>query len=198
LILKSLPKNMKINRILSSLFIVGTLASCAPAITVKYDYDPKVNVRQFSTYRIEADRQRNADPIVGSNLNQRRIADALDVSLKARGYKPVTQGEADLVVRFFMDSKDRQQVQSSGMYSPYSWWYGGMGNNVYSRQYEENRVVINVVDARSNDIVWQGWATGQLNNRNKERDRDQAFRETVTSIMKNFPESAGQDYGAAR
>jgi hypothetical protein len=37
-----------------------------------------------------------------------------------------------------------------------------------------------------------------LNSRNKERDRDQAFRETVTSIMKNFPESAGQDYGAAR
>ena len=108
------------------------------------------------------------------------------------------QGEADLIVRFFTDSRDRQQIQSNNMYSPYSWWYGGMGNNVYSRQYEENRVVINVLDARTNDIVWQGWATGQLNNRNKERDRDQAFRETVTSIMKNFPESAGQDYGAAR
>ncbi|GAB2600160.1 DUF4136 domain-containing protein [Spirosoma areae] len=189
---------MKINRIITSLFIVGILASCAPAITVKYDYDPKVNVRQFATYRIEADRQRNADPIVGSNLNQRRIADALDQSLKARGYKPVTQGEADLVVRFFMDSKDKQQIQSNNMYSPYSWWYGGMGNNVYSRQYEENRVVINVSDARTNDIIWQGWATGQLNNRNKERDRDQAFRETVSAIMKQFPESAGQDYGAAR
>ena len=189
---------MKIQSIITSLFVAGTLASCAPAITVKYDYDPKVNVRQFTTYRIEADRSRNADPIVGSNLNQRRIADALDQSLKARGYKPVTQGEADLVVRFFMDSKDKQQIQSNNMYSPYSWWYGGMNNNVYSRQYEENRVVINVSDARTNDIVWQGWATGQLNNRNKERDRDQAFRETVTSIMKNFPESAGQDYGAAR
>lgn len=191
-------KYMKINHIITSLFVAGTLASCAPAITVKYDYDPKVNVRQFSTYRIEADRQRNADPIVGSNLNQRRIADALDLSLKERGYKPVTQGEADLVVRFFMDSKDKQQIQSNNMYSPYSWWYGGMNNGVYSRQYEENRVVINVIDARTNDIVWQGWATGQINNKNKERDRDQAFRETVAAIMKQFPESAGQDYGAAR
>ncbi|RYC68959.1 MULTISPECIES: DUF4136 domain-containing protein [Spirosoma] len=191
---------MKLKGIISSLFVVGTLASCAPAITVKYDYDPKVNVRQFTTYRIEADRQRNADPIVGSNLNQRRIADALDQSLKARGYKPVTQGEADLVVRFFTDARDRQQIQSNNTMSPWGWGWGGWGmpNQVYSRQYEENRVVINVIDARTNDIVWQGWATGQLNNRNKERDRDQAFRETVTSIMKNFPESAGQDYGAAR
>ena len=191
---------MKIKTIITSLFVAGTLASCAPSIAVKYDYDPKVNVRQFSTYRIEADRQRNADPIVGSNLNQRRIADALDLSLKGRGYKPVTQGEADLVVRFFTDARDKQQIQSNNTMSPWGWGYGGWGmpNQVYSRQYEENRVVINVIDARTNDIVWQGWATGQMNSRNKERDRDQAYRETVTSIMKNFPESAGQDYGAAR
>lgn len=174
------------------------LASCAPSVNVRYDYDPKVNVRQFSTYRIEADRQRNADPIVGSNLNQRRIGDALDQSLQARGYKPAPDGNADLVVRFFTDSKDRQQVQSNNMMGPYSWWYGGGMNNVYSRQYEENRVVVNILDARTNDIIWQGWATGQLNTRKKERDRDAAFRETVVSIMKNLPESAGQDYGAAR
>jgi Domain of unknown function (DUF4136) len=189
---------MNIKAIIASVFITGVLASCAPAITVKYDYDPKVNVRQFATYRIEADRQRNADPIVGSNLNQRRIADALDVSLKGRGYKPVEQGEADLVVRFFTDSRDRQQIQSNNNFGPYSWYGGGMNNNVYSRQYEENRVVINVFDARTNNIIWQGWATGQLNNQRKERERDAIFRETVSSIMKNFPESAGQDYGATR
>ncbi len=187
---------MNIKAIVASLFVAGTIASCAPAITVRYDYDQKVNVRQFSTYRIEADRQRNADPIVGSNLNQRRIADALDQSLKSRGYKPVENGEADLIVRFFTDARDRQQVQSNNTFSPYGGYYG-MGNNVYTRNYEENRVVINVVDSRNNNIIWQGWATGQLNTR-KERDRDIAFRETVASIMKQFPESAGQDYGAAR
>lgn len=189
---------MNLKTIIASVFVTGVLASCAPAITVKYDYDPKVNVRQFATYRIEADRTRNADPIVGSNLNQRRIADALDVSLKGRGYKPVDQGEADLIVRFFTDSRDRQQIQSNNNYSPYSWWYGGGMNNTYSRQYEENRVVVNVHDARTNNIIWQGWATGQLNNRNKERERDAIFRETVASILKNLPESAGQDYGATR
>jgi hypothetical protein len=191
---------MKIKAIIASLFVAGTMVACSPAVTVRYDYDPKVNVRQFATYRIEADRQRNADPIVGSNLNQRRIADALDLSLKSRGYKPVQNGEADLVVRFFTDSRDRQQIQSNNTMSPWGWGFGGWGypNQVYSRQYEENRVVVNIYDARTNDIIWQGWATGQLNNRRKEQERDAAFRETVTSIMKNLPESAGQDYGAAR
>lgn len=191
---------MHIKGLLAGLFVAGLLASCAPSIAVKYDYDPKVNVRQFSTYRIEADRQRNADPIVGSNLNQRRIAESLDQALQGLGYKPTEDIGADLVVRFFTDSKDRQQVQSTGM-SPYGWggWgWGGYGNQVYSRQYEENRVVVNVYDSRTNNIVWQGWASGQLNNRKNERNRDMAFRETVASIMKNFPQSAGQDYGAAR
>ncbi len=189
---------MKLNAIVAGLFVAGLLASCAPAITTHFDYDPKVNVRQFSTYRIEADRQRNADPIVGSNLIQRRIADALDLSLKARGYKPANGENPDLIIRFFTDSKDKQQVQSSGGFNPYGGFYGGGYNNVYTRQYEENRVVINVIDSRTNDIIWQGWATGQLNQRQKEQDRDAAFRETVTGIMKNFPESAGQDYGSVK
>lgn len=191
---------MNLKHIMAGLFVMGTIASCAPAITVKYDYDPKVNVRQFSTYRIEADRQRNADPIVGSNLNQRRIAEALDQSLQGLGYKPTEDIGADLIVRFFTDSKDRQQIQSNNMGSPWGWGYGGYGgynNQVYSRQYEENRVVVNIYDSRTNNIVWQGWATGQLNTKKNERNRDLAFRETVVSIMKNFPQSAGQDYGAA-
>jgi len=200
LIHNQLIVTMKINAIIASLFVAGMMSACAPAVTVRYDYDSKVNVRQFATYRIEADRQRNADPIVGSNLNQRRIADALDQSLKGRGYKPVESGEADLIVRFFTDSRDKQQIQSNNTMGPYGFGWGGWGmpNQVTSRQYEENRVVINVIDARTNDIIWQGWATGQLNTRRKERERDAAFRETVVSIMKNFPESAGQDYGAAK
>ncbi|MCY7357319.1 MAG: DUF4136 domain-containing protein [Rudanella sp.] len=191
---------MRIKAIIASLFVAGTMVACAPAVSVMYDYDSKVNVRQFGTYRIEADRQRNTDPIVGGNLNQRRIADALDQSLKSRGYKPVESGEADLIIRFFTDSRDKQQIQSNNTMGPYGYGWGGfgMGNQVYSRQYEEDRVVINVYDARTNDIIWQGWAKGQLNTRKKERERDAAFRETVVSIMKNFPESAGQDYGAVK
>lgn len=193
---------MHIKGLIAGLFVAGLLASCAPSIAVKYDFNPKVNVRQFSTYRIEADRQRNADPIMGSSLNQRRIAEALDQSLQGLGYKPTEDLGADLIIRFFTDSKDRQQVQSTGMGSPYGWggwgWGGGYGNQVYSRQYEENRVVINVYDSRTNEIIWQGWASGQLNTKRRAEDRDLAFRETVVSIMKNFPQSAGQDYGNAQ
>jgi len=186
---------MTLKGIIASVCMVGLLASCAPSVTVKHDYDPKVNIRQFSTFRIEADRVRNADPIVGSNLNQRRIAEEIEKSMRARGYKAV-EGDADLVIRFFADSKDRQQIQSTpGMWNPYWGWGPMMGNNqVYSRQVEENRIVVNVYDARTNDIIWQGWATGQLNQR-RDKERDAAFRTTVNSIMERFPESAGQDYG---
>ncbi|MFD1144286.1 DUF4136 domain-containing protein [Larkinella insperata] len=189
---------MNIKSIIASLFMLGLLASCAPSINVKHDYDPKVNVRQFSTFRVEADQRRNADPIAGSNLNQRRIADAIEKSMQAKGYKPVVGGEADLVIRFFSDSKDRQQVQSNNTWSPYWMWYNPGYNNVYTRQYEENRVVINVYDARTNDIIWQGWATGQLNQSKKDRNRDVAYRTTVDSIMKQLPESAGSDYSSVK
>lgn len=189
---------MNIRSIIASLFMLGLLASCSPSVNVKYDYDPKVNVRQFSTFRVEADQRRNADPIAGSNLNQRRIADEIEKTMRAKGYKPVVGGEADLVIRFFSDSKDRQQVQSNNNWSPYWMWYNPGFNNVYTRQYEENRVVVNVYDTRTNDIIWQGWASGQLNQSKKESNRDVAYRTTVQSIMKQLPESAGSDYGSIK
>src|SRR4028118_1454571 len=168
--------------LLSIVFLGGCTAS---NVAVRSDYDRQANFREYGTYTIVADKQKANDPILGSELNQKRFSQALHVEMKARGYTPV-EDEADLLISFQTDAKDKQYTVNNNNWG-YWRWYGN--NTAQTRQYEENRVIINMVDTRTKELVWQGWAIGQFNDRKK--DRDAIFREVVYRIMQEYPHRAG-------
>lgn len=178
------------------LMSVATLAlvGCSPSVTVRSDYARGVNFRQFDSYVIEPERGRNSDPVLGSELNQERIEKALDGALRARGLSRASGGNADLIVRFGTDSRDRQSVQSFNN-SPWMWRFGGP-MNTYSRNYEENRIVVNVYDARTNRQIWQGWASGQFFERKNQAEN--AIYMSVDKIMARFPVQPGQEFARER
>ncbi len=160
------------------------LSACSPNVTVRSDYARGVNFRQYNTFAIEAEPRRNNDAVMGSELNRDRITRALEGELTARGLTRATDGQADLVIRFGTESRDRQSVQSNNTFSPYWMWYGG-GMNTSTRNYEENRIIVNAYDARNNRQIWQGWASGQFYDRNKDVER--SIFQSVDKIMAQFP-----------
>lgn len=170
------------------------LGACSPSVTVRSDYARGVNFREFDSYTIEAERGRNNDPVLGSELNQERIAKALDGTLRARGLSRANGGTADLVVRYGTDSRDRQSVQSYNN-SPWAWRFGGP-MNTYSRNYEENRIVVNVYDARTNRQIWQGWASGQFYERKNQVEN--SIYTSVDKIMARFPVQPSQEFARER
>jgi hypothetical protein len=152
---------------------------------VRSDYDREANFRNYTSYRIAPVKNEDkVDPVLNSSINQKRINQALEIEMKARGY--VQAGDdADLVITYQTDSRDRQEVRSTAPYGGYYWWR----NNTQVRSYNENRLIINMVDAETNQLVWQGWATGEWGNNKK--DMELAFREAVYRIMKEYPHRAG-------
>jgi hypothetical protein len=166
------------------LMSVVWLGSCASSsVAVRSDYDRQVNFREYNTYSIAELKEDKNDPILGSSLNQKRFAQAMDAEMKARGYVK-TNESPDLVVSFQTDSRNKQFTQNNNM-GPW-WWYGN--NNTSTRSYEEDRVIVNLFDAKTKELVWQGWATGELNNRKKERDV--TFKEAIYRIMQEYPHRA--------
>lgn len=171
------------------------LTACSPSVTVRSDYARGVNFREFDSYVVEPERNRNNDPVLGSELNQERIAKALDGALRARGLSRSNGGNADLIVRFGTDSRDRQSIQSNNNFSPWMWRFGGP-MNTYSRNYEENRIVVNVYDARTNRQIWQGWASGQFFERKNQAEN--AIYMSVDKIMARFPVQPSQEFARER
>ncbi len=163
-------------------------SSCA-SLNVRSDYDRQANFRRYTTYTIESPPVIGADPIMGSELNRRRITESVDAEMQSRGYVR-NDADADLVVRFQTDSKDRQQIQSNNL-SPMMWGWRYQPNNVSSRTYEENRIVIGIWDTHSKQMIWQGWASGQLTASRREKNLDAAIREAVYRIMEQYPRREG-------
>lgn len=182
----------------SYFFMLGALlalSSCSPNVTVQSDYARGVNFRQFNSFAVEAEPNRNTDPVMGGDLNQRRIIKALEGEMVARGLGRATEKQAELVVRFGTDSRDRQMTQSNNNFSPWMWRYGG-NSNTYTRNYEENRIVVNVYDARTNQQIWQGWASGQFYDRKK--DVEAAIFQSVNKIMARFPVQPSAEFAQRR
>lgn len=181
---------MKIFNYIILFFSVVWLSACSSSsLLVRSDYDKQANFRQYTSYRIapvkDADK---VDPVLNSSLNQKRINNALEIEMNARGYVQ-SEDNPDLIISYQTDSKDRQEVRSNPYPYGYYWWR----NNTQVRSYNENRLIINMIDAKTNQLVWQGWATGEWGNDKKEMEL--AFREAVYRIMKEYPHRAGgQNY----
>lgn len=168
------------------------MSSCSPSLVVRSDYDRQTNFSQYTTYGFYNPSQApQQDAVLGSKLMLKRLNQAMTREMENRGYK-FTANDADILVGFTTDSQNLQSVQSNNNFSPYwNWRFGGM-NQVSSRNYEENRVIINLYDGKTKEMVWQGYAKGEINDRGR-KDREVLVYDVVGKIMLEYPNRAGFD-----
>jgi hypothetical protein len=171
----------------------GWFVACSPAFQVQNDYDRSVNLKQFKTFRVEAEKDMMQDPLLGSELNRRRITDAVAKVMESKGYR-LDERNPELVVRYLTDVKDRQQVRSNGNMSPYWWWYGPQNNNISTYNYQEGRLIVNIYQNRADKMIWQGWASGRLKAPSKREDRDMMIQGIIGDILRSFPEATSDTY----
>ena len=179
-----------------SLMVMGLagilMVACSQALQVSYDYDSSVNLKQFKTFNVEAEHKIEQDPLLGSELNRRRLSDAVIEVMESKGYK-LEPNNPELIVRFMTDVKDRQQVRSNNTYSPYMWWYGG-GNNISTYNYQESRFILNIYQSNGDHMIWQGWASGKVKAPTKRDDRDNMVKNTMSDILRTFPQATLDTY----
>jgi len=119
-----------------------------------------------------------------SQLDQERIQDAIAAELANKGYMEIMAGDSDFHVTYFSRTEERIQVQSMG--GPLIRPYWGMGYaEVY--QYEEGTLIIDLVDAKQQHIIWRGVAKGVLNWRGTTGGKTQLIGEAVQKVFAQFP-----------
>jgi hypothetical protein len=181
-------------KIIINVFAMALLlgvSSCSPSLMVRSDYDRQTNFSQYTTYGFYNPTQAPQDAVMGSKLMLKRMTQAMTREMDNRGYK-FTASNADILVGFSTDSQNLQSVQSNNTFSPYwGYRYGGL-NQMSSRNYEEDRIVINLYDGKSKDMIWQGYVKGEINDRNR-KDREALVYDVVGKIMLEYPNRAGFD-----
>jgi len=184
---------LKVTKSIAMMVVAGALMlACSQALQTSYDYDSSVNLKQFKTFNVEPESKNEQDPLLGSELNKRRLKDAVVEVMQAKGYK--LDNNPEIIVRFMTDVKERQQVRSNNMYSPYMWWYGGGGNNISTYNYQESRFILNIYQKNSDRMIWQGWASGKVKAPTKKDDRETMVKNTMADILRTFPEATLDTY----
>ena len=173
--------------------VLGLFSGCSKSLQVGYDYDSSVNLKQFKTFRVEAEKSLSQDPLLGSELNRRRLSESVVKVMEAKGYK-LDERDPDIVVKYMTDVKDRQQVRSNNNYSPYYWWYGPMANNYSTYNYQESRFILNVYQDQSSRMIWQGWAAGNVKAPTKNEDRGEMMQNIIADILSSFPKATLDTY----
>jgi hypothetical protein len=171
---------------LTALLLTPTLAL---AQKVTYDFDKSASFANFKTYGTKDGTK------VGQQLIDDRIVAAIDQQLAAKGFKKVDANPDVWVVYHvaFDKEKDISSFSSGygGGYGPYGWgWGGGFANTTTTTQVRDilvGTLVIDMADAKKNQIAWRGMGTKEVDTTAKPEKRDKSINKAVEKIFKNYP-----------
>jgi hypothetical protein len=168
-------------------FPVAALAAalCAGCATtsVKTDYDRKADFNRYRTYAIKPGRLAE-DNLTGTpdTMVHSRIQDQLKQQLSAIGLQPAANpANPDVIVTYGAGVETRRElVENLGGGGP-NWNYGG--NDIFARDVQQGTLVIDVIDARSQRMVWRAVTKGQ----NKNFRSEKFIRKAVDMALAKYP-----------
>jgi len=167
--------------LLGIILIVG-LMGCA-SVAVRIDYDESANFGDYSTFRFVRPQRQQGRGTVRNQFLTREILQEIKPIMVAKGLtEAASENDADLLVVFYA------MVQNRRSFSPPSYRVGRFGRVWRTRpghvvNYKEGTLVIDMVDNRAKELVWQGVGTGVLGR----SDPAGNFREAVEKILEKYP-----------
>jgi hypothetical protein len=177
---------MKLLRITTALLL---LAGCSPQIQVYTDYDPDYDLWTYKTFdwgpNIHIEEGKN--PLHYNELNDKRIKSAVKDQLTARGFV-LTSEKPDLILHYHIIVEDQSVVTPEPYGYYYSPYWMQMHTDVFT--YREGTLIIDLMDTKTNNLVWRGWAKSAVDDVNTSKKIDQLTKKAVAKIFHKFPKTS--------
>ena len=174
------------------------LAGCS-GLKITRDYNPGAvpTMQDYQTYSWlpEPAEGRGADARVNNPLTIQRIVNAIDYALQEKGFQKVESG-GDFKVGWHGAIQDETNYVTYNDYYGYGWggWgYGGWGtttSRTSSYTVEQGSLLIDIVDSRTNELVWRGLAQAEVGRQRSPEDTQRDLNDVCVEILKGFPPSS--------
>jgi Domain of unknown function (DUF4136) len=156
---------------------------------VSYDFEKSTDFSSFKTYAHKDGTK------VGQELIDDRIVAAIDAELAAKGLmKTVSNPDVFVVYHVAFDKQKDISTFSSGYgggYGAYGWgWGGGWAGGTTTTQVRDiliGTLVIDLADAKKNQLAWRGMGVKEVDTQAKPEKRDKSINNAVKKIFKNYP-----------
>lgn len=171
------------------LLLPWLMAACGTSSQVFTDYDKTAHLTEYKSFgwstALSIENRNN--PLYYNELNDKRIKSAIAVQLESRNYR--YSEDPDLEIHYHIIIEDRTVMRTD----PYGYYYGPywMRSEVSVYEYQEGTLIIDLMDAKTDNLVWRGWITNFLKNRDPEK-MEESVNNAVRMIFAEYPYRANQ------
>jgi len=185
---------MQTRLLILTTFII--LQSCS-TVNITSDWDREANFTEYKTFTILS--RDEANKAIINDFDWKRIKEAITKEMTARGYT-YQDADADLDVGVHILLEDKTDVRAytdyyGGYgYGGYGWGYGygpygvgGATTTVTQTDYTQGTLILNVMDAKAKQLLYQGVAVGTVREGNV--DREKRINNVIAKIYATYPVS---------
>jgi hypothetical protein len=175
-------------------------AACAPSPKIGYDFDRSANFSAYHTYAwLSGEQEKTGDRRADSSAVDMRIRIAVGTQLRLKGYEALSEGRPDFYVAYHIGLKDNAPSVSTPYYSD------GMAGHAFAHaadtrqagtpapaateapSYLTGSLLIDIIDAASQKLVWRGTAAGEVDPGLTSQQRDERTKTIVRRLLSHFP-----------
>ncbi|BDU76162.1 DUF4136 domain-containing protein [Mesoterricola sediminis] len=174
---------------------LAALAGCAP-YSIRYDYDshaPYAGYKTFDWYAKSAKANGKSDG-VQNPIMDRRVRGAVERELAAKGLRMEKTGEPDVLITYYPVYRQGTVYTTTTVGPHYGWWrpwgYGVGASFTEARTFREGSIILEIVDNKTNQLVWQAVAEGALTGLDDPEDAEHQVGKAVHEMLSRFPPPA--------
>jgi hypothetical protein len=170
----------------TALFFLALLSACR-SYNVTYDYDVTASYSRYKTFDYYTSKKGKGGT---TTLMDKRVRAAVENELQAKGFNMDTKADPDFLVTYYpvMQNRKVRTTTHVGWGWGYRPMYGHVGTSTSQvHHYKEGTIVIEIVDFKSNQLIWTGAAVGALTDLNTPEEADEVVPKAVRDILSKFP-----------
>jgi hypothetical protein len=173
-------------RSLLAAVVVLVLSGCASNVIT--DYDSGAAFSSYSSWDFAPSKEGEQSFV---SLDGSRIQSAIEREMGGENLQKVATDEADLLVAWQIVAEERLERGGSGLGFGLGFGTGNFGWGLSTappiEKIEEGKLVIELVDSETRQVVWRSASRRYLNERQTSESRQELIDEIVTDMFEEYP-----------
>jgi hypothetical protein len=174
--------------IIGSLALTLVIGATGAFAETRSDYNKEYDLAAIKAFDFKPQTRISRDPIANNSIWGTQIREAIAANLKSHGLREDGTETPDVLVAFYVGLRERYDMRYLGYGVPFygrsfrSRWGWPSGYDAWAVPYTESTLIVDLVDARTNQLVWRGYNQDSINLGKTEKD----FTKAVNDVLKKF------------
>ena len=153
--------------------------SCS-SVKVFTDFDSSVNFSKYKSFAFSKDQIKKIEI---SDLDKKRILSSIEKQMQMKGY--TISNNPDLIINVNTKSREDVYINRYNDYPYYGWYPYGMSTTYKPSTRIIGLLYIDVIDAKTGSLLWQGNGSGTLSS--NRATRDELINNFVSKLLESYP-----------